>query len=313
MDKTNQEEILAGLLQPNKHISSKYFYDDAGSRIFQEIMQMPEYYLTNSEHEIFCEQSNQIISELQLKGPLNVVEFGAGDGAKTLELLKVVLQNKLDVTYVPVDISNEAITILQNRLSKQLPELKVKPKVGDYFSLLKSDLWDADVQNLYLFLGSNIGNYSDQNAAKLLQLFNKSMRVGDGLLVGVDLQKSPTIIYNAYFDPHGITKRFNLNLLHRLNRELNANFNTDLFDFECVYDPDKGEVKSYLVSLEDQTITILGNNIRFFKNERIWTELSKKYTLHQLEELAQQSGFSVKNHFLDRKKYFTNSLWIKDC
>lgn len=304
-------EILSGLSASEKHISSKYFYDDKGSEIFQQIMEMPEYYLTNAEAEILTHQAGDIVEATQFKGAFNVVELGAGDGSKTFELLKYLQDQNRDVTYVPIDISKGAIDGLVADFEKRLPKLKLNPKVGDYFEVLNGRLDHEPNPSLLLFLGSNIGNYPPGEAINLLKLFYENMRDGDALLLGADLQKNPKIIHKAYDDPHGITRSFNLNLLDRLNRELNANFNVEQFDFYCSYNPLNGEVRSYLVSLADQVVDLADQQITFKTNELIWTELSKKYSFTELEGMASVSGFDVKQHFLDSRSYFTNSLWVK--
>lgn len=311
MSPTAVNEILQGLSAPEKYISSKYFYDDKGSAIFQQIMEMPEYYLTNAEQEILAQQAAEIITETGFDGPFNVVELGAGDGSKTFELLSYLDSANREVTYVPVDISKAAIDGLAADFTKRLPRLKLNPKVGDYFEVLKDRLQSESNPSLLLFLGSNIGNYMPADALNLLRLFHQNMAAGDALLLGADLQKNPEVIHKAYDDPHGITRNFNLNLLDRFNRELNANFDRDQFEFYCYYNPLSGEVRSYLVSLTDQIVDLADEQIRFKKDELIWTELSKKYSFQELEGMAQTAGFEVKKHFLDIRSYFTNSLWMK--
>ena len=311
MDSASVNEILSGLSASEKHISSKYFYDEKGSGIFQQIMEMPEYYLTNAEQEILAQQADQIILATEFKGPFNVVELGAGDGSKTFELLSYLEKQNREVTYVPIDISKAAVDGLTADFTERLPNLKLNPKVGDYFQVLNGRLESEPNPSLLLFLGSNIGNYMPAEAVNLLKLFNDNMREGDTLLLGADLQKNPEVIRRAYDDPHGITRSFNLNLLSRLNRELNANFDLDQFDFYCYYNPLNGEVRSYLVSLAEQVVDLADQQISFKKNELIWTELSKKYSFAELEGMASVSGFEVRQHFLDSRSYFTNSLWVK--
>lgn len=309
---TFAQDVLKGLSANNKYLSSKYFYDDNGSRIFQEIMNMPEYYLTDAEFEILSMQSKQIVEALKFSTPFNIVELGAGDGFKTFKLLEYLVKNHIDFNYVPIDISQEAIDILCNRLKERLPGITIKPQVGDYFEILKENK-QSDYPSLLLFLGSNIGNYSEDKAIELLQLFNDNIKVGDKLLIGFDIKKNPIIIHNAYYDPHGITKRFNLNLLLRINRELEADFKIDDFDFYCHYNPLTGDVKSYIVSLKKQQVELraLNTTIYFDYNELIWTELSKKYSLEEIENLAGNTNFKLNTNFLDCKHYFTDSLWEK--
>ncbi|UPS92181.1 L-histidine N(alpha)-methyltransferase [Bizionia sp. M204] len=312
MNETFAKDVVAGLTAKEKHLSSKYFYDTNGSRIFQEIMNMPDYYLTDSEFEILSLQAKQIVDAVAFNKPFNIIELGAGDGFKTFKLLEYLVNEHIAFNYVPIDISQEAIDILSEKLHERLPELSIQPQVGDYFEIL-NEKFQGNTPNLLLFLGSNIGNYLKDDAIDLLKLFNNVMNSGDKLLIGMDLKKNPITIKNAYDDKEGVTKRFNLNLLIRMNRELEADFKIDDFDFYCYYNPETGRVKSYIVSLKEQTVLFkkLNKTIQFNQNELIWTELSKKYSLSEIEKLATISGFKSKQHFLDCKHYFTDSLWEK--
>ncbi len=311
---TFAEDIAKGLTAPQKFTSSKYFYDDKGSQIFQQIMEMPEYYLTNCEYEILVEQSPEIVAALEFKEHFNIVELGAGDGLKTFHLLDFLVKQGIDFTYLPVDISQEAMNQLQAKLNRELPELDIKPLVGDYFQILNERIGKESSPSLLLFLGSNIGNYHPDEARGLLKMFNQSIRAEDKLLIGVDLQKNPNIIRRAYSDAGGVTRSFNLNLLARINRELDANFVIEQFDFYCSYNPQNGEVRSYLVSLCEQEVYLgkLDLQVQFREHELIATELSRKYTFAELEQLASECGFRVSQHFLDGRKYFTDSLWTKN-
>lgn len=304
-----KKEVDAGLSAKQKHLSSKYFYDDIGSQIFQKIMTMPEYYLTNSEFEIVSLQAKQIAEKLNFKGVFNIIELGAGDGYKTIKLLKNFIELGLEFTYIPVDISKKAIDILLEKIAKEIPSLKVKPFVGDYFNLLSSI--PNDIPSLVLFLGSNIGNFKQEAAQFFLKSIQTHLKPNDKLLIGFDLQKNPITIKNAYDDPYGITKAFNMNLLHRINIELGADFRLDKFDFYCHYNPINGEVRSYLVSLKQQDVYIktLDKTYSFDYNELIWTELSKKYSFTEIENLCKSSKFELTHNFLDCKHYFADSLW----
>lgn len=306
------EDVLKGLTNKKKHLSSRYFYDDEGSHIFQQIMKMPEYYPTNCEFEILSEQSENILEQLNFKEKFNIVEFGSGDGTKTKQLLQAFLNKNADFTYVPIDISEEAILILEENIRASIPEIQMNSKVGDYFDILE-DISKEETPNLFLFLGGNIGNYKKDDALDLLQKFASGMKKGDKLLMGIDLQKSPRTIQKAYDDPHGITKAFNMNLLQRINRELEADIDLNQFDFYCHYNPENGEVNSYLFSLIKQNFysKILDTTFTFQKDEMIWTELSKKYSLAEIEELASALDFKVVENFLDKKGYFADSLWEK--
>ncbi|WP_460218866.1 L-histidine N(alpha)-methyltransferase [Psychroserpens sp. MEBiC05023] len=302
-------DVDNGLSAIPKYLPSKYFYDDNGSQIFQEIMAMPEYYLTDSEFVILSLQAKQIADALNFDCSFNIIELGAGDGYKTIKLLKNFIELGLEFTYIPVDISKKAIDILLEKVAKEIPGLKVTPFVGDYFKLLST--MPNDISSLVLFLGSNIGNFKNEEAEYFLKNIQNHLKPNDKLLIGFDLQKNPITIKNAYDDPHGITKAFNMNLLHRINNELGADFRLDKFDFYCHYNPLNGEVRSYLISLKLQDVYIkaLDKTYSFDYNELIWTELSKKYSFAEIENICKSSKFKLIHNFLDFKHYFTDSLW----
>ncbi len=313
MDTSFAKAVDEGLSASPKWLSSQYFYDDRGSRIFQQIMAMPEYYLTNCEFEILSARSQEIYQDIGFSEHFNVIELGPGDGAKSKEMLAGFLEAGADVTYAPIDISSEAIGLLVERLNKMLPDLRVNPQIGDYFETMDKIEAQEDCPNLVLLLGSNIGNYDDADAVDLLKHIHDHMRSGDRLLVGFDLQKNPVTIRNAYDDPHGITRDFNLNLLSRINRELGADFKVDQFDFYCCYEPLSGELRSYLVSLREQDVRIhaIGKKVHFKRDEMIATELSRKYTRPEIEQMAATAGFELTAHYLDSKHYFSDTLFIK--
>ena len=305
-------DIVEGFARVDRRLSSKYFYDDEGSRIFQEIMGMPEYYLTDREMEILQNRSVEILERTGFQGEFNVIELGAGDGIKTQVMLQAFLDAGARPTYHPIDISREAVDIVSDRLHAEIPELEICPEVGDYFEVLHR-ITASDTPSLILFLGSNIGNFIPPENAALLNHIYEIMSTGDQLLIGVDLKKDPNMIRNAYNDPHGITKRFNLNLLQRMNRELGADFDIEAWDFYCHYNPFNGEVRSYLVSLKDQDVSFskMDKGFSFSRYELIWTELSKKYSLQELEDLGKDVGLDLKEHFQDRQEHFTDSLFIR--
>lgn len=220
---TFAKEVLEGLTSEKKYLSSKYFYDDAGSKIFEEIMRMPEYYLTDSELEILSLQAEKIVGSLEFGQTFGIVELGAGDGKKTFKLLEYLSVNDYPFYYMPIDISAAAIDSLSKKIKAKLPEIKIRPKVGDYFEILHAAKSESEPK-LLLFLGSNIGNYTEEKAKTLLSLIHKNLNLKDKLLIGFDLQKNPLVIQQAYDDQAGITKKFNLNLLKRINRELPSRF-----------------------------------------------------------------------------------------
>ncbi|MEZ5084158.1 MAG: L-histidine N(alpha)-methyltransferase [Bacteroidales bacterium] len=248
-------DVKKGLTSNPKFLNSKYFYDARGSRIFQKIMNMPEYYLTNCEEEFFLTQKQLIYkSFVNNNQPFAIVELGAGDGIKTKILLEYFLVQNASLSYIPIDISEEAIKILIHDLEKLLPELKVKGKIGDYFQLMEELSAIDKTQKILLFLGSNIGNFNPLATITFLSHLRKVMNPEDKLFIGFDLKKDPEVIIKAYDDPHGLTASFNLNLLRRINDELDANFELLTFKHHEVYDPQTGTAKSYLVSRENNRL-----------------------------------------------------------
>lgn len=320
MDKTIvqtsfETDILRGLRSEKKFIPSKYFYDDEGSRIFRKIMRMKEYYLTDCEYEIFETHSLNILKrfENRINQHFDLVELGAGDGLKTSLLINCFLENDLNFKYIPVDISEEAISILTSKMEKNFPSLVISAIEGDYFEVLNDLNYCDQCPRLVLFLGSNIGNYSPEKSIDFYKGMSEVLKPGDMILTGFDLKKDPDKILLAYDDPHGYTRDFNLNLLTRINRELKADFDLSAFKHHAVYDPESGIARSFLVSIKDQYLRIgeKNNAIHFSKWESIYTEMSRKFSIDEIEKLAERTGFNVLENYFDSKHYFTDSLWIK--
>ena len=306
------KDVEEGLTADVKYLQSKYFYDDKGSRIFQEIMRMPEYYLTDCELEIFQNQKQEIYdSFVKTTNEFELIELGAGDGLKTKVLLSHFLSQDCNFEYAPIDISEEAVQNLVLSVEKELPSLNIDGLVGDYFQLLDEMNQYSSIKKVILFLGSNIGNYQENEALDFFHKLHKVMQPKDMLLIGFDLKKEEQIILNAYNDPHGYTANFNLNLLHRINNELNANFDLNNFKHRELYDPKSGIAKSVLVSKIKQEVEIkaLDKIISFDEGETIFMEISQKYDMKMIEKLAVQSGFGIVENFYDSRNYFVNSLW----
>jgi L-histidine Nalpha-methyltransferase len=308
------KDTLDGLLAEPKYLLSKYFYDDKGTSIFRDIMNMPEYYLTDCEHEIFTTQKEDIAEELcRGNNQFNLIELGSGDGFKTRILLRTLSMKKVNFTYIPVDISEKANDILFRDMQQNLPLVKVEPLTGDYLEHISSNNGFGEAARIIFFLGSNIGNFGERDLGVFLGKISEFTRSGDKVLIGFDLKKSPEVIMKAYNDPHGHTSRFNLNLLERLNREMDADFNIDQFEHHTQYNPETGEVKSYLVSLAMQRVYIgaLQRTFGFKKWESMFTELSRKFDLLMIRKYAKEYGFKVIRNFTDSKEFFVDSLWEK--
>jgi L-histidine N-alpha-methyltransferase len=314
--KTEQfyDDVITGLKSTPKHLNSKYFYDANGDKLFQDLMNCEEYYPTNCELEIFAEKTTEIGNAMIADGTsFDLIELGAGDAKKSSYLLKYLLEQKADFTYLPIDISDNVISFLNITLPVILPGLQITGLNGEYFDMLKSAAENSDRRKVVLFLGSNIGNMPVDEAIDFCREIRKYLLPGDRVLMGIDLKKSPKTILAAYNDKGGITKNFNLNLLERINRELNADFDLTQFDHYPVYDPETGACKSYLVSLNDQVVKINGKeDIHFLKDEYIFMEISQKYTVGQTNHMATVTGFKTLNHFYDSKKWFTDAIWVAE-
>ncbi|WP_224997800.1 L-histidine N(alpha)-methyltransferase [Cesiribacter sp. SM1] len=307
-------DVLAGLSAPQKRLPSKYFYDKRGDAIFQSIMNMPEYYLTRSEYEILDMHKESLQQLFQNgSGRFNLIEFGAGDGFKTKILLKHFTRAGVDFKYLPIDISENVLQILTNDLKQSIPGLQVEGICNDYFTALSQLRQTADRRNVVLFLGSNIGNFSEKEAMDFLGQLAEGLNPHDLILVGFDLKKDPEQILAAYNDAAGITRAFNLNLLRRINEELGANFNLQQWKHYPLYEPDSGEARSYLMSCVQQEVHIssLEKTFSFRAWEPVHVEISRKYDLDTIRRYASKSGFEVKENFFDCRHYFTDSLWEK--
>jgi len=307
-------DTLRGLSANPKYLLSKYFYDDAGSAIFRDIMQMPEYYPTGCEFEIFSTYKKQITDALcEGVSGFDLIELGSGDGMKTKVLLQYLVEKSVGVHYIPIDISHKANNDLVINLKMELPLLTVRPKTGDYFQEVKKLNGYSGLRKVILFLGSNIGNFTHEEINLFLAQLSELCHKSDKVLIGFDLKKSPEVIMKAYNDPTGHTRRFNLNHLYRLNKELTANFDADNFEQHTEYNPETGEVKSYLVSKSEQTVYIaeLDQKFSFRKWEAIFMERSRKFDLEIIQSLADYHGFKIERQFTDHRNFFVDSLWVK--
>lgn len=306
------EDVRKGLSSDPKSLSSKYFYDDQGSRLFRQIMELPEYYLTRAEHEIFSSQTAEIFEAFADGAEsFDLIELGAGDGAKTAVLIDYFLRRQIDFTYSPIDISAEAVEVLTAKFAAEFPRLRMNAQVGDYFRILDRLKTQATRRKILLFLGSNIGNFSAEQSNEFFANLRGVMNAGDLLFVGFDLQKDPRVIVKAYDDAQGVTAQFNLNLLRRINRELGADFDLENFSHYAVYRPVECAARSFLISRRAQTVRIeaLNESYEFGAWEAIFMEISQKYNAKMIADLARASGFVIERDFYDARQYFVDSLW----
>jgi L-histidine Nalpha-methyltransferase len=303
-------DVLIGLSRNPKRISSKYFYDAEGSRLFSHITELPEYYLTQCEFEVFRNHKDSIADIIE-GDAFNLVELGPGDARKTRFLLKHFLERRFDFRYVPIDISEPALKDLVPTMQKEFPDLALHGLVSEYFNALN---WVKKLnrrRNLVLFLGSNIGNFNRDASRDFLHSLWNSLNAHDYVLIGFDLKKDIDLLLKAYNDSRGVTREFNLNLLRRVNRELGGNFNVERFRHFASYNVFSGAMESYLVSQEEQNVMIseIGQSFSFEAWEPIHTEYSYKYLESDIAKLAEDTGFIPVAQFYDPRRFFTDVIW----
>lgn len=304
------KEVLQDLSRSPKSLNAKYFYDQKGDKLFQQIMNCPEYYPTKCEMEIFTERASELALTLR-NGfeEFDLVEMGAGDATKSIYLLKALSDLKATFTYMPIDISSGMISHLEQSLPQQVKGLDVQGLNGEYFEMLEKAGQLSSRRKVVLMLGGNLGNETPENAALFCRKLRATLQQGDLVLMGFDLKKNPHTILAAYNDAAGYTRDFNLNLLQRINTELGGNFDVSSFEHYPSYDPATGACKSYLISKIPQQVMISGNTFTFEQDEFIDMEISQKYTPEQTAEMAAATGFTPVAEFYDHKKWFVDTVW----
>ena len=294
------DEVLSGLDDSPRHLPCKYFYDQRGSRLFDKICELDEYYLTRTELAIMRRSSAEMAEQI---GPgVMLVEYGSGSSLKTRLLLKHL---SVPAAYVPVDISRKHLQYTANTLSSHFPHIEVLPVCADFtcpFELPTPQRRPS--HRAVYFPGSTIGNFPPAAALDLLEQIAALCGDGGGLLIGIDLQKDIGIIESAYNDSLGVTAEFNLNLLRRINCELEADFDLKAFKHAAHYNPSLGRVEIYLVSQADQVVTIRDELFEFTEGERICTEYSYKYTVDDFSQMAAQVGLTLRRVWTDDDQFF---------
>ncbi len=308
--RTFAEDILEGLSARQKYIPAEYHYDANGSRLFDRITELPEYYLTDCEIDAL-ERNSERIASLMGDEPMNIIEFGPGDGSKTRALIEYFVTQGLNFRYFGVDISQTALEQLADDYQTRYPDLSVDCLVCNYATSLSWLKSRYRRRNLALFLGSSIGNFIPAQARSFLLELNEGLNPGDFAIIGFDLAKDSNLIHSAYNDSEDVTAEFNLNLLKRINRELGGEFDLTDFRYSGRYDKAERVHRSYLVSQSEQNVRIgeLSRSFRFEEGETIHTEDSRKYTEPDIERLANETGYSVRANLHDSRKYFVDSVW----
>src|SRR5262245_40588365 len=307
-------DVRAGLTARPKTLKPKYLYDALGSLLFEAICLLPEYYLTRAETEIFERLAAEIVA--QLPAPITVVELGSGSSIKTRLLIESILARQSKLSYQPIDISETILEQSAKQLLEDYPALRITAHAADYTRGVASIERKDGEKVLALFLGSNIGNYMPDEAHELLRQIRGALRPGDGLLLGADLKKPRETLEAAYNDALGITAAFSRNLLLRINRDLNADFDINLFKHRAFFNEEQSCIEIHLVSLAGQTVNIRGAGsqpalqVEFQSGETIHTENSYKYDLEALAALAESTGFKPSRVWFDSERRFSCNFWL---
>jgi len=313
--------VSAGLMRRPKRMPAWLFYDEAGSRLFDEITERPEYYLTRTERAILTRHADAMVARaaghkaaqfnpfsLDRRGAsrLRIAELGAGSADKTRLLLKAAVAQQGTVIYEPVDVSETALEEAKGRIESEIPGVTVMPRVEDYTHGFELDPAEPGERRLVLYIGSSIGNFEPLEAKRVLTLVHAGLNPGDSLLLGVDLKKDEATLLAAYDDAAGVTADFNLNMLARLNRELGAEFQLDAFEHRAVWNPNESRMEMHLESRIAQRVRIdaLDVEVEFAEGERIHTENSYKYQPGQAEALMASAGFEPLQTWTDEQGWF---------
>lgn len=310
IEKTFSEELALSLSENSKFISPKFFYDQRGSELFEKICTLPEYYPTRTEVSILKKLQRELPDYLDES--FQLVELGSGASVKTRLIIDIFTKLQEKTEYFPIDIS-EILTESSEQLLKDYDSLHITGIIDTYEGGLEFLKNYDDKKNLILFLGSSFGNFSPDDGHAFLKKIYSTMKSGDLFLIGLDLVKDKIILENAYDDSEGVTAEFNLNVLSRINDELDADFNLENFQHHSIYNEDKQRIEMYLKSMTNQSVIVSKSNLLLTlqKDELIHTEYSHKYRLSQIRELFDDVGFEFKHTWLDEKKHFSLTLVSK--
>jgi L-histidine Nalpha-methyltransferase len=305
---TIADDVREGLLQTPKRLSPKYFYDDRGSRLFEAICELPEYYLTRAEHALLRRAAAGIIERVD---PTHLIELGSGASRKTRRLLDALTSKRPEATYMPWDVSETMLRQTAAALSLQYPRLNITGLVGDYERDL--DAMPAGDRRLVIFLGSTIGNLTRAATERFLRALGAQLAEGDGLLLGLDLVKAPALLHAAYNDTAGVTAEFNLNVLRVLNRELNARFDPALFEHVAFYDEGSAQIEMHLRARTTHAVTIrdLGVTVPFIAGETIHTEISRKFTHADAVAMMVCAGCQIAGWYVGPDRRFALALGVR--
>ncbi|MBK7399604.1 MAG: L-histidine N(alpha)-methyltransferase [Myxococcales bacterium] len=308
---TLADAVRRGLTAAAKSLPPSLFYDERGSRLFDRITELPEYYLTRAERSIFEGAGNAIVAEAarHAASPLTVLELGAGNASKTQVLLRALVRRQGSTRFVPADVSPAPLEEARARLAREEPQLDVRPHLGTHAeALAAARAWDG--ARLVLFIGSSIGNYEDEDAIELLTEIRRALGAEGSLLLGTDLRKSPELLLPAYDDAQGVTSEFNKNVLRRINRELGGRFDLECFRHVALWNDAASCIEMHLESTRAQRVRIdaLDLEVSFAARERIHTESSHKYDEGRVERLLAAAGLARSAEFKDERSLFAVHL-----
>jgi len=310
VDPAVSDAVRKGLTRPQKQLPAWLLYDAEGSRLFEEITRIPEYYPTRVERALFLHEADALVSQASASEPTTWVELGAGTATKTQVLLAAAVARQPEgCLYVPVDVSPSPLQEAKERLGRELPSVEVRPVVGDNHVAARV-LGALPGRRVLLFIGSSIGNYEESEAIQLLAHMRANLAPGDALLLSTDLTKPLDVLLPAYDDAAGVTAAFNRNVLHRLNRELDADFRPSTFAHRARWNEARSRIEMHLESLEAQQVRIgaLGLSVHFAKGETLHTESSHKYDRARVQTLLERSGFRLEDRFVDPRGWFAVNL-----
>ena len=296
-------DVFEGLTAKPKWLSPRLFYDAEGSALFEQITELPEYYLTRTERSILLENANDIVAAAG--SDLSLIELGAGTASKTRILIAAALARQKKLSFYPIDVSRSALDEAVSNLNGDFPGLRVSPVVADYSHGL-GQVTTCPGRKLLLYLGSSIGNFEPMQAGRMLHMMRSTLKAGDALLLGTDMVKSPDILLPAYDDSLGITAEFNRNILRHINRELDADFNPGTFKHVALWNAAFSRMEMHLESTRPQVINIraLRMRVNFVKGERIHTENSYKFTTPVIDSILDLAGFKREKTWTDPQGWF---------
>lgn len=302
-------EVYAGLTASPKRLNPWLFYDERGSQLFEQITELPEYYLTRTERSILEAHADEIVAAAANCQRLAVIELGAGTATKTGLLLKAAARRQHKVAYHPIDVSEAPLTHAKQRLESEIKGVSVVPRVADYTAGLEQ-IEAGGERRLVLYIGSSIGNFEPPDALELLRDVRDGLTPGDKLLLGVDMAKDPGLLLAAYDDAAGVTAEFNKNILARINRELGANFDLRLFRHRAMWNAEHSRIEIYLESMAAQRVLIsaLELEITLERDETIHTENSYKFHDEDVIEMLERAGFHLSDHWTDQREWFGEYL-----